>query len=187
MTPTQQQASAAAVKAILEARKSAAVEVQSIPALPPRPTIPQPSTPSQPAVKPAPTPTITAQSITQPVAVPSVQVAPPPQVSDGEVEAFLTAHLPGLTQAAIDLATPPFQISEVIRLGTAVSAAVAQGLPQVRGTEARVLVVVTSRYLWRTHATPRLPATVRPFAPLLETLLIAGIEAGYQIVVKRRA
>lgn len=59
-----------------------------------------------------------------------------------------------------------------------------EGLPQVKGTEARVLVTVTSRYPWRTYAVPHLPDMAKPFAGLLETLLITGIEAAYQLAVK---
>lgn len=170
--------SRAAVKAILEARKQAAIEtVQDIPATPLQPVTARPG-----AVQP----TVTAQSITQPAAVPSVQTAPAPQVSDAEVEAFLQAHLPGLIQAARNLAQPPFRFEEVVTLGGAVSAAVAAGLPQARGLEARTLVVVVTRYVWRTHGVPALPAHIRPLAGLLETLMITGIEAAYRLVVKPR-
>lgn len=170
--------SAAAVTAILAARRAAAIEtVQDIPATPLQPVTARPG-----AVQPS----VTAQSITQPAAVPSVQTAPTPQVSDAEVEAFLTAHLPGLVKAAVDLATPPFKLTEAVELGTAVSAAVAEGLPQVKGLEARALVVVTTRYVWRTFAVPALPLQYRFAAGLIETLIISGIEAGYQLLVKQR-
>lgn len=46
--------------------------------------------------------------------------------------------------------------------------------------------MVLCRHLWRVYATPLLPGYARPFAGLLETLLIAGIEAAYQLVVKRK-
>ena len=167
-------ATKADIEAILKARREAAIEVQAIPALPP-------ARKAEPAIAAQSLPTV---PITEPVAVPVVETAPEPEVPDAEVEDFLAKHLPALIQAARDLATPPFQFAEVVNLGAAVSAAVSEGLPQVRGKEARALVVVVSRHLWRTYATPLLPAPVRMFAPLLETLLIAGIEAAYQLVVK---
>lgn len=170
-----QHATKADIEAILAARKQAAIEQAtpaSIPALPP-----------QKATQPAP---ITAQSITQPAAVPSVQVAPPTQVSDQDVEQFLEDHLPVLIKAAEDVVRPPFSFAEVVHLGLVVSQAVSAGLPQIRGAEARALVVVIVRYLWRKYATPLLPTYARPFAGLLETLIITGIEAAYQMIVKRR-
>lgn len=42
------------------------------------------------------------------------------------------------------------------------------------------------RYMWRTYATPLLPPVARPFAGLLEALIVAGIEAAYQLALKRR-
>ncbi len=178
---TEKHDSRADIAAILAARRSAIVEVQRIPALP----VPGPKPTTQPAPQAAP---VQAQSvpITQPAATPVVQAAPTPQVSDRDVEVFLGEHLPALIQAAKDLATPPFQFGEVVQLGTVVSKAVADGLPQVQGLEARTLVVVIVRYVWRTYATPLLPPTARPFAGLLETLIVAGIEAAYQLAVKRR-
>lgn len=176
---TQKHDSRADVAAILEARRRATVEVQSIPALP----VQAPKTTAAPAQ-------VKAQSIpvTQPAALPTVQAAPTPQVDDGDVEAFLGAHLPALIQAAQDLARPPFDWAEVVRLGQVVSAAVAAGLPQLKGhdLEARTLVVVIVRYVWRTYATPLLPPAARPFAGLLESMIVAGIEAAYQLAVKRR-
>lgn len=171
---TQKHDSRADVAAILAARRSAIVEVQRIPALP------------VPSAKPA-TPPTQAQSVplNQPAATPVVQAAPAPQVSDSDVEAFLTAHLPALIKAAQDLATPPFAFGEVVELGAVVSRAVADGLPQIKGLEARALVVVIVRYVWRTYATPLLPPMARPFAGLLETMIVTGIEAAYQLVVKR--
>lgn len=164
-------ATCADIEAILEARRTATITVDKIPVRP------------QAAPAPAPQP-ITAESLARPATLPSTVQAPAPQVSDSDVADFLGAHLPGLIGATVALATPPFNFMEVVALGQAVSAAVAAGLPQVKGTEARVLVTVTSRYLWRTYAVPRLPDTVRPFAGLLETLLITGIEAAYQLAVK---
>lgn len=167
-------ATRADIEAILEARKQASIEQvtpATIPALPP---------------KKKPDPVVTAQSITQPAAVPSVQVAPAAQVSDADVERFLEDHLPMLIKAAQDIATPPFEWGEVVELGKVVSQAVAAGLPQIKGAEARALVVVIVRYLWRKHATPLLPAYVKPFAGMLETLIIMGVEAAYQLVVKQQ-
>jgi hypothetical protein len=169
-----QHATKADIEAILEARRQAKVEQVTqvtVPALPP---------------KRKPDPVVTAQNITQPAAVPSVQVAPPTVVSDKDVERFLEDHLPMLIKAAQDLVMPPFNFSEVLQLGTAVSQAVAAGLPQIKGAEARALVVVIVRYLWRKYATPLLPPYVKPFAGMLETLIITGIEAAYQLVVKRK-
>lgn len=174
---TQLRAAKADIDAILQARRQATIEqaIQvAIPALPPR-KIPMPETP-----------VVTAQSITQPAAVPSVQVAPAAQVSDADVERFLEDHLPMLIKAAQDLVTPPFNFGELVQLSTAVSQAVAVGLPQIKGAEARALVVVIVRYLWRKYATPLLPAYAEPFAGLLETLIVTGIEAAYQLVVKRK-
>lgn len=153
-------------RAIIEARKTASIE--SIPALPQR---------TAAAEKP----------LTQPAAVQTANLAPKPEVSDAQVGTFLDGHLPGLIRSTRELVTPPFNFAEVINLGVAVSEAVRDGLPQVKGAEARALVVVTSRYLWRTYAVSQLPATVKPFAGLLEQLLITGLEAAYQLVVKRKA
>jgi hypothetical protein len=111
--------------------------------------------------------------------------APQPKVDDEAVGAFLAAYLPALVQAARDLVTPPFRFNEVLDLGVAVSRAVAEGLPQMKGLEARTLVVVVVRYLWRVHATPLLPPLAKPFANMLEGIIIAGIEAGYKLLVKR--
>jgi hypothetical protein len=174
------QASRADIEAILAARKNGTIEstadVRSIPALPPQ--------------KPTSTPaSLQAQSVplTQPVApAPAPVPAPTPKVSDTEVSAFLEKHLPALIKAGVDLATPPFVWGEVITLGQVVSDAVREGLPQVKGAEARALVVVIVRYVWRTYATPLLPVMARPFAGLLESLIIAGIEAAYQLAVKRK-
>lgn len=170
---TQQHATRADIEAILEARRKAKVEApitaQSIPA----------------------TPSVRTQSveapITEPVAPPAPVVpAPVPQASDAEVEAFLDEELPPLINAAVALAAPPFQWSEVTTLGLVVSRAVSRGLPQVKGTEARVLVVIITRLVWRKYATSHLPTAVRPLAGLLETLIVTGIEAAYQLAVKRR-
>lgn len=172
-----QHATKADIQAILAARKQASIEQAtqvSIPALPQK-KIATPETAS-----------VVAQSITQPAAVPSVQAAPPAQVSDADVEQFLEDHLPVLIRAAEDVVRPPFSFAEVVHLGLVVSQAVSAGLPQIRGAEARALVVVIVRYLWRKYATPLLPAYARPFAGLLETLIITGIEAAYQMIVKRR-
>ncbi|MDP9763827.1 hypothetical protein [Deinococcus enclensis] len=174
---TQLRATKADIEAILQARKQAAIEQANqvaIPALPQK-KIPTPETAA-----------VIAQSITQPASLPSVQAAPSTVVSDKDVERFLEDHLPMLIKAAQDLVTPPFNLMEVVQLGTAVSQAVAAGLPQIKGAEARALVVVLVRYLWRKHATPLLPASVKPFAGMLETLIVMGVEAAYQLVVKRK-
>lgn len=172
MTDQTKHATRADIEAILAARKTASITVDNIPARPQ-------------AAAPAAVPQqVSAESLSRPATLPAVVPAPAPQVADGDVEAFLASHLPGLIAATVALVTPPFAWAEVVQLGTAVSAAVSAGLPQVKGAEARVLVVVISRYLWRTYAVPALPGTVRPFAGLLETLLMAGIEAAYQLVVK---
>lgn len=135
-----QRATKADIEAILEARRQATIQQVTqvaVPALPP---------------KKKPDPVVTAQNITQPAAVPSVQVAPPTVVSDKDVERFLEDHLPMLIKAAQDLVTPPFNLMEVVQLGTAFRQAVAARLPQVKGAEARALVVVIVRYLWRKYA-----------------------------------
>ena len=152
-------------RAIIEARKTASIE--SIPALPQR---------TAAAEKP----------LTQPAAIQTANLAPKPEVSDADVGAFLDGHLPGLIRATQELVTPPFAWTEVVTLGVAVSEAVRDGLPQIKGAEARALGVVTTRYLWRTYAVPLLPAAVKPFAGLLEQLLITGLEAAYQLVVKAK-
>ncbi|MBZ9713733.1 hypothetical protein [Deinococcus multiflagellatus] len=171
---TQKHATRADIEAILKARRDAAVEVQAIPALPPQKASVKAQ--SEPAAPP----------LTQPAAVPSVTVAPTPTVSDADLETFLGKHLPALIAAGQELARPPFTWNEVITLGQGVSAAVAEGLPQVGGLEARVLVVVITRHVWRTYATPLLPAAVKPFTSLLETLIVTSIEAAYKLAVKPR-
>lgn len=172
-----QRATKADIEAILQARRQATIEqaIQVvIPALPPR-KIPTPETAD-----------MIAQSITQPASLPSVQVAPASQVNDQDIARFIEAYSPMLIKATQDLVTPPFEFGEVVQLAVVVSQAVAAGLPQIKGAEARALVVVIVRYLWRKYATPLLPAYVKPFAGMLETLIIMGVEAGYQLVVKRK-
>lgn len=165
---TQKHATREDIIQILKARREATIEQVSIPALPQKQA-----------------PTITAQSLNAPATVPVVQPAPTPTVPDSDVEGWLTEYLPPLIKAAEALARPPFEFGEVVNLGVAVSGAVKAGLPQIKGQEARALVVVVTRHLWRTYAQPLLPAHIRPFAGLLEGLIIAGIEAGYQLLVKR--
>ncbi len=174
MTDQTKHATRADIEAILAARKTASITVDKIPARPQ----------SAPAAAPQ---KVSAESLSRPATLPAVVAAPAPQVPDSDVEAFLSAHLPALITATRDLVTPPFAWGEVVTLGGAVSAAVSAGLPQIKGQEARALVVVVSRYLWRTYAAPVLPAAARPFAGLLENLLIAGIEAAYQLTVKRKS
>lgn len=68
-----------------------------------------------------------------------------------------------------------------------VSAAVAAGLPQLKrhDLEARTLAVVIVRYVWRTYAMPLLPPIARQFGGLLESMIVAGIRAAYQLAVKQ--
>ncbi len=175
---TQPRATKADIEAILQARREATIEqaIQvAIPALPQK-KIPTPETVD-----------VIAQSIKQPASLPSVQAVPANQVSDEDVARFLEHYSPMLIKSAQDIATPPFEWGEVVRLAEVVSQAVAAGLPQIKGAEARALVVVLVRYLWRKYATPLLPAYVKPFAGMLETLIIMGVEAAYQLVVKRKA
>lgn len=174
---TQPRATKADIEAILQARREAAIEQATqvaIPALPQK-KIPTPETAA-----------VVAQSITQPASLPSVQVVPASAANDQDIERFLEHYSPMLIKAAQDIATPPFEWGEVVELGKVVSQAVAAGLPQIKGAEARALVVVIVRYLWRKHATPLLPAYVKPFAGMLETLIIMGVEAAYQLVVKQQ-
>lgn len=105
---TQKQDSRADVTAVLEARRRATAEVQSIAALPvqaPKPT----AAPAQVKTHSIP--------VTQPDVLPTLQAAPTPNVSDSDVEAFLGEHLPTLVQTAQDIARPPFDWAEVVRLG----------------------------------------------------------------------
>lgn len=172
-----QHATKADIEAILQARNQASIEQAtpaSIPALPQK-KIPTPETVA-----------VVVQSITQPASLPSVQVAPAAQANDQDIERFLEDHLPMLIKAAQDVVMPPFDFMEVVELGKVVSLAMAVGLPQVKGAEARGLVVVIVRYLWRKYATPLLPVYAKPFSGLLETLIIAGIEAAYQLYVKQQ-
>ena len=175
---TQQRATKADIEAILQARREATIEqaIQvAIPALPPR-KIPSPETAD-----------VIAQSITQPASLPSVQVVPASAVNDQDIERFLENYSPLLIKATKDLVEPPFEWGEVVQLAVVVSQAVAAGLPQIKGSEARALVVVIVRFLWRRYATPLLPPYAKPFAGILETLIITGIEAAYQLVVKPKA
>lgn len=95
--------------------------------------------------------------------------------------------MPGLIQAPRELVTRPFSFAQVINLGIAVIETMRDRLPQVEGAEARTLVPVTTRYLWRTYTVPQLPATVKSFAGLLEQPLITRLEVAYQLVVKHKA
>ncbi len=172
-----QHATKADIDAILKARREAAIEQATQIAVP---ALPQKKTPTPE------TAAVIAQSITQPASLPSVQVAPANPDNDQDITRFLEDHLPMLIKAAQDIATPPFHMGEVVQLATVVSQAVAAGLPQVKGAEARALVVVLVRYLWRKYATPLLPPYAKPFAGMLETLIVTGIEAAYQLYVKRK-
>lgn len=167
------------VEAIVKARRYAAVEQSapvSLPALPP-------VKPGGPHLLSA---TVTVQSIIQPAGLPSVQVAPPPEVSDEDVTAFLESYLPMLIRAAQNAVMPPVGVTDGVQLSLAVAQAVAAGLPQMRGAEARALAVVVTRLLWRKYATPLLPGHLGPAAGHLESQVIAGIEVAYQLAVKPR-
>lgn len=90
-------ATRADIEAILEARRTATITVDKIPA--------------RPQAAPAPTPTaqpITAESLAHPATLPSIVQDPAPQVSDSTVVDFLGRHLPALTETTIALVTPPF-------------------------------------------------------------------------------
>lgn len=167
------------IEAVLKARRYAAVEQSAPVSLPPLP-VAKSGGPRQPSA------TVTVQSLIQPAGLPSVQVAPPPEVSDEDVSAFLESYLPMLIRAAQNAVMPPLGVGDGVQLSLAVTQAVAAGLPQMRGGEARALAVVVTRLLWRKYAAPLLPAHAAPAAGHLETQVIAGLEVAYQLAVKPR-
>lgn len=181
MTQPTQHATTQDINAILAARKAAAIAAAKIPAAPisqPKPVqiaLPptKPGVPVAPVAKPA-TPIIHAQGI--------VPAAP---VSDTDLSSFLSGHLPALISAAQAVVTGPFAFSEVLTLSQVVSQAVHDGLPLAKGAEAAQLVNVIAAYIWDKYATPILPSSVKLFAPVLRSLMLAGIEAAYRFGVKK--
>lgn len=167
------------IEAVLKARRYAAVEQSAPVSLPALPT-------SNLGAARQLSATVTVQNLIQPASLPSVQVAPPPEVSDEDVTAFLESYLPMLIRAAQNAVMPPLGVGDGVQLSLAVTQAVAAGLPQMSGAEARALAVVLTRLLWRKYATPLLPGHLGPAAGHLESQVIAGIEVAYQLAVKAR-
>lgn len=168
--PPDQHATTADIQAILKARRDA-VTPQSIPATP--------------LSKPAPSiPPMKAQSIQAPPPTPAPAPTTPP-VSDTDLTTFLGAHLPALKDAAVALGKPPFHFDEVLVLAKAVSGAVSEGMPLVKGTQAGQLVNLITAYLFDTYAAPNLPATVKPFSGVIRSFLLASIEPVYRFIIKK--
>lgn len=111
----------------------------------------------------------------------------PTPVSDSDLTAFLHAHYPALRQAAIELVQPPFKWQEILTLGQAVSEAVHDGLPLVKGQDAANLVQLITGFLFDTYVAPRLPGAVKIFSGLLRGLLIQAIQFAYVAIVKPKA
>lgn len=171
---TQPHATRADIEAILKARRDTISQVQAIPTLPPAQAQVAPTSPTQPNV--------TAQGMT--ATTPTAAAHTP--VSDADLSAFLEKHLPQIQAKAVALATPPFVWTEVLELGQVVSQAVSDGLPLAKDGEAAKIVQVVTGYAYDHYLVPALPASIKPFTGLLRPLVLGGIEAAYQLAVKRK-
>ena len=168
------------VKAILEARRKAGtVILQTVP--PPASYAPRQTTEGIPTLPPLSVP-------------PSSREVPPVPVDDHELSALLTRLLPGvlggIDQIKVALGDRRLSIPEALSLATTVagvvSLAVRDGAPLIKGKSADALVVLIFGVVWERYAVPLLPVWVRPFAPALKMGAVAGLEALYRAVIKKR-
>lgn len=180
--PLSRKDSDAAIKTILEARKTVKVEAPVVK------ITAQEVQKVQEVQQEAPKANlkITAQSLTE-APQKGELVTPPAETPDEDVTAFLQEALPQLVDFAQQLFKPPFSIGRALTLAPKlmqlVSFIVATGLPAIKGLEAKALVVVLFRWLFRAYVAPYLGA----FAGMLEPLILKGLEAAYQAVVKKQA
>lgn len=130
-------------------------------------------------------PNISAVTLAAPATPAPVTASP--VTPDEVLEAFLSKELPGLMAAAQDLIRPPFAFAELRRaadeIAETVSYLVATGLPGLKGLDALALVQVLVRFHLRKYAQSVVPPLMYP---MLERLVVAGIEWLYRTKVKPR-
>ncbi|SMB89230.1 hypothetical protein [Deinococcus hopiensis] len=164
------------VKAILEARRKAGTVILSAPPAPITPQRTPEGIPTLPKLVPPPTP------------------LPPAPLGDSDLAALLTRLLPqvvgGIDQIKAALGDRKLSFPEALSLATTVagvvSLAVRDGAPLVKGKSADALVVLIFGVVFDRYAVPLLPGWVRPFAPALKAGAVAGLEALYRAVMKKR-
>lgn len=112
------------------------------------------------------------------------ETLPAPTVTDDvTVEAWLDAHLPALSDKAAALFKPPFAWQELTDFATTVSKAVAEGLPLIKGAEAKALVSAIVLVLFNRLAAPHVPVA---FAWLVRQILPMLVQFVYDTFVKPR-
>ncbi|SMB85450.1 hypothetical protein SAMN00790413_03405 [Deinococcus hopiensis KR-140] len=134
----------------------------------------------------------------RPVGMPDLVPPPPPlppaPLDDVALAALLTPLLPqvlgGIDQIKAALGDRRLSFPEALSLKTmvagVVSLAVGDGAPLVKGKSADALVVLILGVVFDRYGVPLLPVWVRPFAPVLKAGAVAGLEALYRAVVKRK-
>lgn len=169
------------VQAILEARRKAGAVILQTP--PPPASYAPPQTPEG-------IPTLPPLS-----APPVAREQPPVPVPEADLAALLTRLLPGV-QASIEqiravVAAKKISLPEAFSLATTiigvVSAAVRDGAPLVKGQSAYTLAMLIFGVVFDRYLVPLLPVWVRPFAPVIKSSAVAGLEALYRAVIKKKA
>lgn len=92
--------------------------------------------------------------------------------------AVISAIRPIIAQRRVTIATATTAI-------TAISAAVARVAPQIKGGDARALVIGLFGWAWDTYLTQLLPVYLRPFAPAIRAAAVTGLQTAYDAVVKQ--
>lgn len=118
--------------------------------------------------------------------VKAARVDTAPRVDDGALLLAITSTLPAVVAALQPIVTQRrVTIATATTAITAISSAVARVAPQIKGSDARALVIGLFSWAFDTYLVQLMPAYLRPFAPMIKNAAVAGLQTAYDAVVKQ--